>query len=98
MATEAVKPSVDIIGDMAAWGGHFCLFYETKEDLRDALTSYCKSGLENDEFCIWVVAEPLTIEEATAALKEATRPRSLRGGFPYRDCVGRGFFPAGWHV
>ena len=70
MATEAVKPSVDIIGDMAAWGGHYCLFYETKEDLRDALTSYCKSGLENDEFCIWVVAEPLTIEEATAALKE----------------------------
>jgi toluene monooxygenase system protein E len=69
LTTEAVKPSVDIIGDMAAWGRHYCLFYETKEDLRDALTSYCKSGLENNEFCLWVVAEPLTIEEATAALK-----------------------------
>jgi signal transduction histidine kinase len=65
------KASADIIGDMAAWGTHFCLFYETKEDLRDALISYCKSGLEKDEFCLWVVAEPLTIEEATAALKEA---------------------------
>jgi toluene monooxygenase system protein E len=70
MTTEALKTSVDIIGDMAAWGGHYCLFYETKEDLRDALTSYCKSGLENNEFCLWVVAEPLTIEDATAALKE----------------------------
>ena len=65
------KTSVDIIGDMATWGTHFCLFYETKEDLRDALISYCKSGLEKDEFCLWVVTEPLTIEEATAALKEA---------------------------
>jgi len=65
------KTSVDIIGDMATWGTHFCLFYETKEDLRDALISYCKSGLEKDEFCLWVVGEPLTIEEATAALKEA---------------------------
>jgi len=71
MATGARKASVDIIGDMAAWGTHFCLLYETKEDLRDALISYCKSGLENDEFCLWVVAEPLTIEEATAALKDA---------------------------
>jgi signal transduction histidine kinase len=65
------KTSVDIIGDMATWGTHFCLFYETKEDLRDALISYCKAGLEKDEFCLWVVAEPLTVEEATAALKEA---------------------------
>jgi signal transduction histidine kinase len=65
------KTTVDIIGDMATWGTHFCLFYETKEDLRDALISYCKSGLEKDEFCLWVVGEPLTIEEATAALKEA---------------------------
>jgi signal transduction histidine kinase len=71
MATGARKATVDIIGDMAAWGTHYCLFYETKEDLRDAMISYCKSGLENDEFCLWVVAEPLTIEEATAALKQA---------------------------
>ena len=71
MATAPRKASVDIIGDMAAWGTHFCLFYETKEDLRDALVSYCKAGLEKDEFCLWVVAEPLTIEEATAALKAA---------------------------
>jgi PAS domain S-box-containing protein len=34
------------------------------------LISYCKSGLENNEYCLWVVTEPLTIEEATAALRE----------------------------
>jgi toluene monooxygenase system protein E len=68
---ELQKSGIDAIGDMVAWGDHFCLFYETKEDLLDALISYCKSGLENKEYCLWVVTEPLTIEEATVALKQA---------------------------
>jgi hypothetical protein len=34
------------------------------------LISYCKAGLESEEFCLWVVAEPLTIEEAIDALKD----------------------------
>ena len=69
-ATEMRKTGIDVVGDMP-WGAHFCLFYETKEDLLDTLISYCKSGLESEEFCLWVVAEPLTIEEATDALKDA---------------------------
>jgi|GEM_PF-348862 len=68
---ESEKSGIDAIGDMVAWGAHFCLFYETREDLLDALISYCKSGLKNGEYCLWVVTEPLTIEEATAALKQA---------------------------
>jgi C4-dicarboxylate-specific signal transduction histidine kinase len=71
MATEARMASVDVVGDVAAWGAHFCLFYETKQDLLDTLISYCKSGLEREEYCLWIVAEPLTIEEARAALKNA---------------------------
>ena len=71
MATAMRKSGIDVIGDMVSWGAHFCLFYETKEDLLDALISYCKSGLENEEYCLWVVAAPLTIQEATIALKEA---------------------------
>ena len=71
MATEARKASVDFVGDMVAWGAHFCLFYETKQDLLETLISYCKSGLEREEYCLWIVAEPLTIEEARAALKNA---------------------------
>src|SRR5258706_1240093 len=54
-----------------ALGTHFCLFYETKMDLLDTMISYCKTGLESEEFCLWVVAEPLTVEEAMDALKDA---------------------------
>src|SRR5215469_3393071 len=71
MATETRRASVDVVGDVAAWGAHFCLFYETKQDLLDTLISYCKSGLERDEYCLWIVAEPLTIDEARATLKNA---------------------------
>jgi C4-dicarboxylate-specific signal transduction histidine kinase len=71
MNAETLKATVDVVGDVAAWGAHFCLFYETKQDLLDTLISYCKSGLERDEYCMWIVAEPLTIEEARAALKNA---------------------------
>jgi C4-dicarboxylate-specific signal transduction histidine kinase len=70
MATETRKTGIDVVGDMP-WGTHFCLFYDTKADLLDMLISYCKAGLESEEFCLWVVAEPLTIEEALAALKDA---------------------------
>jgi C4-dicarboxylate-specific signal transduction histidine kinase len=70
IATEMRKTGIDVIGEMP-WGTHFCLFYETKQDLLDTLVAYCKSGLESGEFCMWVVAEPLTTEEATDALRAA---------------------------
>jgi hypothetical protein len=71
MATELRKTGIDVVRDMAAWGNHFCLFYETKEDLLDTLVAYCKSGLENEEYCLWVVAEFFTVEAARDALKDA---------------------------
>ena len=71
MATEMRKIGIDVVGDVSAWGAHFCLFYETKDDLLDTLISYCKSGLESGEYCLWIVAEPLRIEEVTDALKGA---------------------------
>src|SRR3982074_306753 len=70
MTTEMRKTGIDVVGDMP-WGTHFCLFYETQADLLETSISYCKAGLESEEFCLWVVAEPLLIEEATHALKEA---------------------------
>ena len=70
MATEMRKTGVDVVGDIP-WGSHFCLFYETTADLLETLVSYCKAGLENQEFCLWVVAEPLAVEEATRALEQA---------------------------
>src|SRR5499427_125670 len=71
MATEIRQTGIDVIGDMVGWGAHFCLFYETKADLLDTLISYCKSGLEREEYCLWIVAEPLTIAEARGALQDA---------------------------
>jgi hypothetical protein len=70
MTTEMRKTGVDVVGDMP-WGTHFCLFYETTADLLETLVSYCKAGLESQEFCLWVVAEPLAVEDAKSALKRA---------------------------
>ena len=61
---------IDIIGDLP-WGTHFCQFYHTKEDLMDILIPYFKAGLENNEFCLWVISDQLDEEEAKKALKVA---------------------------
>ena len=70
MTAEMGKAGIDVVGDMP-WGTHFCLFYETLTDLLEPLVLYCKAGLESQEFCLWVVAAPLTEEDATHALKQA---------------------------
>jgi hypothetical protein len=70
MTTEMRRTGVDVVGDMP-WGTHFCLFYETQADLLETLVPYCKAGLESEEFCLWVVAAPLTEEDARLALKQA---------------------------
>ena len=66
---ENRKTGIDIIGDVP-WGTHLCQFYKTKEDLLDILIPYFKTGLENNEFCMWVCWEPLGAEEAKASLNK----------------------------
>ena len=72
MAIELRKTGISVVGDLP-WGAHFCYFYETKQDLLDILIPYFKTGLENKEFCLWVISnsELLTVEEATSALRNA---------------------------
>src|SRR6202521_2314905 len=72
MATELRKTGITVVGDLP-WGAHFCYFYETKQDLLDVLIPYFKTGLENKEFCLWVISnsELLTVQEATSALRNA---------------------------
>lgn len=67
MISELRTTGIEVVGDMP-WGTHFCLFYDTKSDLLETLTPYCKAGLEGGEFCLWVVAEPVKETEATEAL------------------------------
>ncbi|MDP9279883.1 MAG: MEDS domain-containing protein [Gemmatimonadota bacterium] len=70
VTTELRKTGVDVVGDVP-WGTHFCLFYDTKAALLDTVVPYCKAGLESGEFCLWVVAPPLTVPEALHALRQA---------------------------
>jgi putative nucleotidyltransferase with HDIG domain len=70
MDTDFRTTGIEMIGDMP-WGTHFCLFYETKQDLLDILIPYFKAGLENNEFCLWVTPEPFTVEEAQVAMRGA---------------------------
>ncbi len=70
MEEKLRKSGIDIIGDVP-WGTHFCHFYHTKEDLTDILVPYFKAGLENNEFCLWVMSQPLEVEEAIEAMKKA---------------------------
>jgi signal transduction histidine kinase len=72
MASDLRKTGISVIGDLP-WGAHFCYFYETKQDLLDILIPYFKTGLENKEFCLWVISnsELLTVQEATSALRDA---------------------------
>jgi PAS domain S-box-containing protein len=68
MAEGLRNSGIDVVGYMP-WGTHFCHFYESKEDLLDTLVPYFKAGLEDKEFCVWVIADPLTEEEAWSALR-----------------------------
>jgi len=70
MTTDMRKSGIDVVGEMS-WGTHFCLFYETKDDLLGTLVPYCQAGLQAEEYCLWVVSEPVTIDEATHALRHA---------------------------
>lgn len=68
MAQDRRKTGIDIIGDIP-WGTHLCQFFQTDEDLIDILVPYFRTGLESNEFCIWVTAEPLDKEKAEEAIR-----------------------------
>jgi PAS domain S-box-containing protein len=70
MTKELRKSGIEIIGDIP-WGAHFCQFYETKEDLFDILVPYFKAGLENNEFCVWIVFPPHSEKETKRALERS---------------------------
>ena len=67
---ETRRSGIDVVGDRP-WGTHFCNFYESRNDLLDMLVSYFKAGLEDNEFCVWVVSEPLSEREAWDGLRQA---------------------------
>lgn len=60
---------IDVIGGIP-WGTHLCHFYQTKQDLIDVLVPYFKSGLGDNEFCMWITSDPLEEKQAINALKQ----------------------------
>jgi PAS domain S-box-containing protein len=67
METELRETGSKIIGSVP-WGTHFCQFYQTRQDLLDILVPYFKTGLEGNEFCMWITAEPLNSNEVETAM------------------------------
>jgi signal transduction histidine kinase len=68
--TDDCKTGIDCIGDVP-WGTHLCEFYGTRHDLLDTLAPYFAAGLKNDEFCIWVTSDPLSVEDTRTELSKA---------------------------
>ena len=70
MTTELRKTGIDFIGDIP-WGTHLCHFYETKDDLLDILIPYFKSGLEDNEFWVWIIFPPYSEESIKEYMRRA---------------------------
>lgn len=61
------RSGIRVVGDVP-WGSHICVFYETKQDVLDAAVEYFEAGLENNEFCVWAVSDPIDEADAKEAL------------------------------
>ena len=78
---------IDIIGDVP-WGTHFCQFYQDERDLADVLVPYFRSGLEANDFCMWIASEPLRADAARRAMAAAVPDldeRERRGQIEFLD-------------
>ncbi len=93
MASELRDTGISVVGDVP-WGTHFCSFYETKEDLLDILIPFFKTGLEINEFCLWIVSksELLTMQEARKALQEVLPDLDLYVGEKSIEFAGHDWF------
>src|ERR1700704_1506786 len=67
MTVPLRETGIPVLGRIP-WGAHICLFYETKQDLLDALVAYFKAGLQENEFCLWAISDPITEQEGRDAL------------------------------
>jgi signal transduction histidine kinase len=69
------RTGLGVLGDRP-WGSHFCVFYETDEDLIEMLVPYFRAGIETNELCFWVLAD---------SVPEAVAWRALELGMPDVD-------------
>ncbi|MCJ7570865.1 MAG: MEDS domain-containing protein [Candidatus Thermoplasmatota archaeon] len=68
--TNSRKLGLEVIGEVP-WGTHLCSFYDSINDYFDIIKPYFKTGLENNEFCLWVIPKDLEQEKAFEILQTA---------------------------
>lgn len=66
---EKIQKKIDSIYDVP-WGTHGSLFYQTKEELLELLVPYVKTGLERNEYCMWIISDILDRKEVIKALRK----------------------------
>lgn len=72
MREELRRTGIEAIGNVhVPWGAHLCLFYETAKDLLDANALYFRAGLEDGEFGLWALSDPIDRSDAIAGLTDA---------------------------
>jgi len=74
MKGQPRETGIDVLGAVP-WGTHVCLFYDSRQNLLDTLVPYFRAGLDNNEFCMWVLPESLSEQECKKhkrAMQKAT--------------------------
>lgn len=69
MARSSGIPNVPTLD----WGSHLCQFYDGTKSLLEVIVPFLRAGLEDNEYCMWVLPSAVSIEHARQAL-EATIP------------------------
>src|SRR5262245_25524824 len=71
LVDTSLRPTgIHVLGSVP-WSAHICLFYQTKDDLLDAVLTYLSAGWSNNEACLWVVSAPINVGDAERALARA---------------------------
>lgn len=61
------------------WGTHICHFYRDPKELLELLVAYIQEGLENNEYCVWVLADSIASEQALEAMRQGIPSLHLHG-------------------
>ncbi len=56
--------------DLVRWGSHIAKLYKNKTDLLETSTQYIEKGLEENELCVWVIADISELEAKDAIAKK----------------------------
>ena len=92
MSKTLRSTGVNVLGDVP-WGSHVCVFYESGDDLLDTVIPFFKTGLESNEYCLWALSEPPTMQDARRRAAPAHPGCRSASGWPdawksFRGAIG----------